>query len=66
MEFVDFELMCKLCGKTFVWSAGEQQFYHDKGLSRPNKCQACRADFRRKLHRQQEERRAREEVQHGR
>lgn len=65
MEFMDLEIKCKLCGKVFTWSAGEQKFYYDNDLSQPKKCPACRADFRRKLHRQQEERQARE-VQHGR
>jgi len=63
MEFMDLELKCKLCGDTFTWAAGEQEFYHDNGLSQPKKCPACRADFRRKLHRQQEEASHRAEVQ---
>ncbi|HUX49013.1 MAG TPA: zinc-ribbon domain containing protein [Dehalococcoidia bacterium] len=60
MQFMDVEIRCKLCGETFSWSADEQRFYYDNDLSQPKKCPACRADFRRKLHRQQEERQARE------
>ena len=29
-EFVDETLVCKDCGKEFVFTAGEQQFYKEK------------------------------------
>lgn len=60
MQFMDLEIKCKLCGEVFTWSAREQEFYYDNDLSQPTKCAICPADLRRKLHRQQEERRARE------
>ncbi len=31
----DKTLTCKDCGKQFVWTAGEQQFYQDKGFTNP-------------------------------
>ena len=33
MDFVDRELMCVQCSKTFVFSAAEQQFFFHKGDS---------------------------------
>lgn len=43
MAFEDKNLTCKDCSKEFVWSAGEQQFYADKGLQNPpGRCQDCR------------------------
>ena len=42
-EFVDEVLVCKDCGKEFVFTAGEQQFYADKGFqNQPKACKACR------------------------
>ena len=31
-EFVDETLVCKDCGNEFVFTAGEQRFYAEKGL----------------------------------
>jgi ssDNA-binding Zn-finger/Zn-ribbon topoisomerase 1 len=63
MEFEGKTIVCKLCGANFIWLAGEQEFYHDKGLSQPAKCPECRAELRRKLHRQGNDQW--EEVRHG-
>lgn len=42
-EFVDETLICKECGNEFVFTAGEQQFYKEKGfLNKPKSCKACR------------------------
>ena len=42
-EFVDETLVCKDCGNEFVFTAGEQQFYAEKGfLNKPKACKACR------------------------
>ena len=42
-EFVDETLVCKECGNEFVFTAGEQQFYKEKGfLNKPKSCKACR------------------------
>ena len=32
MAFVDETLVCKDCGKEFIFSAGEQEFYAEKGF----------------------------------
>ncbi|BED91960.1 MAG: zinc-ribbon domain containing protein [Candidatus Improbicoccus pseudotrichonymphae] len=43
MEYNDEELVCKSCGKAFVFTAGEQEFYAEKGFAnKPNKCRECR------------------------
>ena len=31
-EFQDRPIFCVDCGQEFVWTAGEQLFFHDKGL----------------------------------
>ena len=42
--FEDKELVCKDCGKTFVFTAGEQEFYAEKGFqNEPQRCKECRA-----------------------
>jgi hypothetical protein len=33
--FEDAEIVCANCGETFIWSAGQQQFYQDRNLSKP-------------------------------
>ena len=41
--FVDETLVCQTCGNEFVFTAGEQQFYKEKGfLNKPKSCKACR------------------------
>lgn len=37
MDFQDKTLTCVDCGKEFVWTASEQQFYHEKGFENPPK-----------------------------
>ena len=60
IEFQDKIIVCRVCGEEFLWSSGEQEFYYDRELSQPTKCKDCREHLRRKSHRQQEERQARE------
>ena len=44
MEFVDRELKCIDCGAEFVFTAGEQHFFHDKQFTNdPKHCKQCRA-----------------------
>ena len=44
MTFGDKQLRCRECGETFVWTAGEQDFYQQKGLvHEPQRCGTCRA-----------------------
>ncbi len=41
--FQDKELICKDCGNTFIFTAGEQAFYAEKGFeNEPNRCRECR------------------------
>lgn len=43
MEFTDKTIVCKDCGKEFVFSAKEQEFYQQKGLEHePKRCKDCR------------------------
>ncbi|MBQ4227065.1 MAG: zinc-ribbon domain containing protein [Clostridia bacterium] len=47
--FEDKTLTCRECGKEFVFTAGEQQFYAEKGFqNEPNRCPECRAARRRR------------------
>ncbi|HZU04598.1 MAG TPA: zinc-ribbon domain containing protein [Chloroflexota bacterium] len=44
MAFADKVLVCRGCGREFVFTAGEQQFYQAKGLlHEPARCPECRA-----------------------
>jgi len=38
----DIEIECILCGKTFVFSGGEQKWYQKRGLCQPKRCPDCR------------------------
>ncbi len=50
MDFIDRTLTCRECDKPFIWTAGEQQFYHEKGLVNiPVRCSSCRAARKAKL-----------------
>jgi chromosome segregation ATPase len=39
----NLELTCRLCGKQFEFTVGEQEFYKSKGFSFPNHCPQCRS-----------------------
>lgn len=42
-NYEDITLTCKDCGAEFVFTAGEQQFYAEKGFTNePQRCPACR------------------------
>lgn len=42
--YADKTIHCRDCGMDFVFSAGEQQFYAEKGLvNEPQRCPSCRA-----------------------
>ena len=44
MSFTDKTLKCRECGNDFVFTAGEQEFYQQKGLmNEPQRCPDCRA-----------------------
>ncbi len=43
----DRVLECKTCGKEFIFSASEQEFFASKGLTNePSKCKDCRRKAR--------------------
>ena len=38
-----FDAVCAACGKEFVWTAGEQEFYASRGFeNQPQRCKPCR------------------------
>jgi len=44
MEYHDRVLKCVDCGGEFVFTAGEQQFYADKGFkNEPKRCKGCKS-----------------------
>ena len=44
----DKNLMCRECGKEFVFTEGEQDFYQKRGLlNEPSRCTECRSARRR-------------------
>jgi CxxC-x17-CxxC domain-containing protein len=44
MEYQDKILKCIDCGADFVFTAGEQLFFHDKEFkNEPKRCKACKA-----------------------
>lgn len=42
-DFRDRTLRCGDCGSSFVFTAGEQAFYNERGFSEPKRCPACRS-----------------------
>lgn len=41
--YQDKTIVCKECGKEFVFTAGEQEFYAEKGFqNEPQRCRDCR------------------------
>lgn len=46
--FQDKTLSCRDCGTQFIFTAGEQGFYLEKGLlNEPHRCPSCRSHRRR-------------------
>ena len=44
MAFADKQISCRDCGTPFVFTAGEQEFYANKGLmNEPTRCTNCRS-----------------------
>jgi CxxC-x17-CxxC domain-containing protein len=42
-EFEDRSILCVDCGQDFIWTGGEQLFFHDKGLkNEPKRCKPCK------------------------
>ena len=42
----DEMLVCRDCGQEFVFTAGEQAFYAERGFNKPTRCTSCRAQRR--------------------
>ena len=43
-KYTDKTLTCRDCGKEYTFSAGEQDFYAQKGFqNEPTRCPECRA-----------------------
>lgn len=43
MVTADKMLTCRECGNEFVFTAGEQEFYAERGFVEPSRCPSCRA-----------------------
>jgi len=44
MDFADRVVLCVDCGRMFVFSAGEQQFFRERGFTNaPKHCKQCKA-----------------------
>ena len=42
-EYQDRAIRCVDCGENFMWTGGEQVFFHDKGLkNEPKRCKPCK------------------------
>ncbi len=42
-EHQNLTITCVDCGEEFTWTAGEQVFFHDKGLkNEPKRCKPCK------------------------
>lgn len=42
-EYQDRAIKCVDCGEIFIWTGGEQVFFHDKGLkNEPKRCKTCK------------------------
>jgi CxxC-x17-CxxC domain-containing protein len=42
-EHPDRSIKCVDCNENFIWTSGEQAFFHDKGLkNEPKRCKPCK------------------------
>jgi ssDNA-binding Zn-finger/Zn-ribbon topoisomerase 1 len=41
-QYTDRDLECADCRSTFVFTAGEQAFFQQKGFTEPKRCPKCR------------------------
>lgn len=41
-EYEDMEIVCVDCKKPFIFEAGEQKFFAEKGFTPPKRCKPCR------------------------
>lgn len=46
-EKTDKEITCKDCRRPFIWTAGEQAYFAEKGFDKvPKRCVPCRRERR--------------------
>ncbi len=43
MRFYDKTLRCRDCGREFIWSDRDQEFFASKELNQPSRCRECRS-----------------------
>ena len=43
MKDTDINLTCRQCGRQFVFTTAEQEFYELKGFTAPSRCKECRS-----------------------
>ena len=54
-EKKDKTIVCKDCGKEFVFTVGEQEFYAEKGFqNEPVRCKECRIKRKKNRHHKEE------------
>ena len=41
-QLIGKEIKCKNCGRIFIFTEGEQEFYKEKGFDDPKRCFYCR------------------------
>ena len=46
LKYSDMNLTCTQCGKEFIFSEDEQEFYKTKGFTPPHRCKDCRSNRR--------------------
>jgi CxxC-x17-CxxC domain-containing protein len=50
MSYADKVLACRECGARFVFTAGEQEFYAQKGFGNaPTRCASCRQAYKKTM-----------------
>jgi DNA replicative helicase MCM subunit Mcm2 (Cdc46/Mcm family) len=42
LNMEDKTLTCQDCGEEFIFTAGEQEFFEEKGFDEPRRCKECR------------------------
>ncbi len=58
-EKQDKTIVCKDCGKEFVFTVGEQEFYAEKGFqNEPVRCKECRIARKQKRREEKQEKEA--------
>lgn len=54
-KFSNITLICKDCGKEFIFSANDQKFYAKQGfVNAPARCKSCREEFQNKKYKGQD------------